>query len=131
MLQGVNADLLTVQLKAAMPNCGGIVYANGSDFVDVVFADEPSESDIATAQMVCAAHDPTQQSAAQIAAAAALAAQQQQQITIGTELAKIEADLTKVATATLADLPSVIAALQTVATSLASTVHVIGTLVQQ
>jgi hypothetical protein len=127
--QGVNFSLLEQQLRASIP--AYIDGGGGGTSATLNFSTDPvSDADIVQLTTICVAHDPTQKSAEQIAADAAAAAAQQQQITIGTELAQVEATLTTLGSANMADLPAVVAAIKTVAASLAQIVHVIGTLYQ-
>jgi len=72
-----NLSLLTQQLKASLADCTGAGFANDTMIVSVTFAVDPvPDQDIATAQQIVTAHDPSQkttdqQQTATIAAARA------------------------------------------------------------
>lgn len=67
--QGINADLLVQQLKGAIANSDGLLYAIGNTKVSLQFFVNPSQADLTAATSICAAHDPTQKTAAQTASA--------------------------------------------------------------
>ena len=103
-----NLDLLWQQMLTAMPTtCTGGGYSRPTMTVSVTFSTDPvSAADIATAQAVCAAHDPTQQSQAQIAAAQAV----QQQATLKSSVGAIVGELESFDPSTITDLASMVAA---------------------
>lgn len=68
--QGINPALLDQQLRAALTTITGTTFA-GTDAVAYFNYAPVSAADTATFNSVCAAHVPTQQTAAQVATAAA------------------------------------------------------------
>ena len=122
-----NWDLLSQQLIAAMPAiCTGGGYSSDDMMAHVTFNIDPvSDTDIATVQQICTAHDPTQQTVQQVSNAASDISIKQLSAAIDTEIAHFKAG-----TFTAATIPTT-AAVQVELIRLANDVSTLAVLLKR
>jgi hypothetical protein len=133
--QTINRDLLDQQLRAGLSaayDSVGTTTIDATPAAQIVFTNDPntdpvSDADQVTCATICAAHDPTQPSAAQIAATQA----QAQQATVSGEVTLIAQRIHSFDLASLTDLPSVIVAFNSLMADLDPILQVIDGLLKQ